>query len=348
MTPPCPHNSDDYDGCIKMENIQDFNNILQAFNIKASCVDHRRVDNYFYFDLKLNPHAKVKDIQKYSDEISLALQTPCKPGIKVLHSQGVVRLEFAAPRTKPLNLFDFFTNKQVPKGELMCLLGQTVNGEKMWMDLAQNPHMIVAGTTGSGKSTLMHTIIANLLNYNDVDLYLVDPKRIEFAEYDKRLPTKATVLYTYDETMNMLNNAIELMEFRYDLIRNSQPSSILKPVVIMIDEFADLIMQDRNDDFYNALCRLAQKCRAARMHIILSTQRPSVNIINGTIKANFPARIACRVASHVDSKVILDTSGAENLLGKGDALVRDNLRFMERFQVAYTTPQEVCSYFGTK
>jgi S-DNA-T family DNA segregation ATPase FtsK/SpoIIIE len=119
-------------------------------------------------------------------------------------------------------------------------------------------------------------------------------------------------------------------------------------MVVIIDEFADLIMQDKEDQFYVALCRLAQKCRAARIHIILATQRPSVNIINGSIKANFPARIACKVASHVDSKVILDTSGAENLLGKGDALIRDNFRHLERFQVAYTTAQEVCSYFGDR
>jgi S-DNA-T family DNA segregation ATPase FtsK/SpoIIIE len=331
---------------IKMELIQDFNKILTSFNIKASCVDHRRVDNYFYYDLKLNPSAKVKDVQKYSDEISLALKTPCKPSVKVLHSEGVVRLEFATPRLAPLKLFDYFTNYGIPKGEINCLLGQTVDGKEMWMDLATNPHMIVSGTTGSGKSTLIHNIIANLLNYNNVDLYLSDPKRIEFIEYSNRIKS-IDVRFSYDETLALINNALELMEFRYELIRRGNIKiTDFKPMVIIIDEFADLIMQDKNDAFYTSLCRLAQKCRAARIHIILATQRPSVNIINGTIKANFPARIACRVASHVDSKVILDASGAENLLGKGDALVRDNSRFLERFQVAYTDAAEVCSVFG--
>jgi S-DNA-T family DNA segregation ATPase FtsK/SpoIIIE len=114
----------------------------------------------------------------------------------------------------------------------------------------------------------------------------------------------------------------------------------------MIDEFADLIMQDQEQRFYTKLCMLAQKCRAAKISIVLATCRPSVNIINGTIKANFSARIACRVASHVDSKVILDASGAQNLLGNGDAMLRDSLRHMERFQVAYTSAAEVCTYFG--
>lgn len=330
---------------VKMELINDFNNILMSFNIKATCVNHQKLDNYFYYDLKLNPNARVRDIQKYSDEISLALKTTGKPSVKVLHEAGVVRLEFATPRTQTLKLFDFFVNKDIPRGEINCLLGQMVNGDKMWMDLAQNPHMIISGTTGSGKSTLLHNIIANLINYNDVDLYLIDPKQIEFAEYKQRLK-QVTVKSSYEEALALLKNAFDVMEFRYDLIRTGTVPSTLKPMVIIIDEFADLIMQDKGDEFYTILCRLAQKCRAARIHLILATQRPSVNIISGTIKANFPARIACRVASHVDSKVVLDASGAENLLGRGDALVRDNLRFMERFQVAYTDANEVCSMFG--
>lgn len=327
------------------ENIQNFNNILQSFNIKARCIDHKLIDNYFFYDLKLNPNAKVKDIYKYSDEISLALKTPCKPGIKVLHEKGVVRLEFASPRTKSLNLFDYFSNRGVPKGELSCLLGQTLDGQKMWMDLAQNPHMIVSGTTGSGKSTLLHNVIANLLNYHNVDLFLVDPKNIEFLAYDNKIPS-IKVSYSYDEAMLMLNSIFKLMEDRYELLRAGVDVKTFKNTVIIIDEFADLIMQDKEDQFYNILCRLAQKCRAARINIILATQRPSVNIINGVIKANFPARIACRVASHVDSKVILDASGAENLLGRGDALVRDNFRFLERFQIAYTNAEEIVKYFG--
>lgn len=333
-----------------MEPIKEFNNILKSFKIKAVCVDYRKTSNYYCYDLRLDPHAKVRDITKWSDELSLALKASSKPHIKIVHAQGLVRLEFASPLTEPLSLFDYFTNDQATNrelinGELSCLLGQSTDGKRVWMDLAQNPHMIIAGTTGSGKSTLLHTIIANLLNYHDATLYLIDPKNIEFYEYDKKIDN-LHVGYSYDEVMNTLDVLLETMENRYRMMREGIKSNQLKPIVLIIDEFADLIMQDKDEQFYNKLCKLAQKCRASKINIILSTQRPSTNIINGTIKANFPARIACRVATHVDSKVVLDNVGAESLSGKGDALVRDNLRFLERFQVAYTTPAEVCKYFG--
>jgi S-DNA-T family DNA segregation ATPase FtsK/SpoIIIE len=146
--------------------------------------------------------------------------------------------------------------------------------------------------------------------------------------------------------MFFLDMLIDTMEERYAMMRSGKPVTDFPYILFMVDEFADLIMQDKDDLFFMKLCRLAQKCRAARISIILSTQRPSVNIINGAIKANFPARIACKVASHVDSKVILDVTGAENLLGKGDALLRDNFRHMERFQVAYTDAAEVSKFFG--
>ena len=214
------------------------------------------------------------------------------------------------------------------------------------MDLSKNPHMIVAGTTGSGKSTLIHNIIANLLNYNDVYMYLIDPKGIEFSDYEKNNIPNVEVGYTYSDVINTLNTVLIAMEYRYEVMRKGLSLDSIPYIVLIIDEFADLIMQDKENQFYTKLCQLAQKCRAAKISIVLSTQRPSVNVIDGTIKANFPARIACRVASHVDSRVILDAVGAENLLGQGDALLRDNLRYLDRFQVAYTDASEICKFFG--
>lgn len=325
--------------------IKDFNQILKAFKINATCVNFGQQGNYFHYDLTMGANGRVKDFQKFSDEISLALKASGKPRIKIMSTEGIVRLEFATPRKGSLKLFDYFTNKAVPFGELTCLLGQGVDGNKVWMDLAQNPHMIIAGTTGSGKSILLHNIIANLLNYNDVNITLIDPKSVEFYPYNNKFEN-IKVLHSYNESLLKIQDMIEVMEARYLLMKNGYNSTSFKKIVIIIDEFSDLIMQDQDYVFYTALCRLAQKCRAAKMHIVLATQRPSVNIIDGTIKANFPARIACRVASHVDSKVILDASGAEHLIGKGDAMIRDSVRNLERFQIAYTDATEVCSMFG--
>jgi S-DNA-T family DNA segregation ATPase FtsK/SpoIIIE len=329
-----------------MESISNFNEILKAFKIKAICQDAKQKDHYTYYDLQLLPMGKVQQIQKYGNEISLALKTPCKPSIKVLHELGVVRLEFITPNDKKLNLLDLFTKNDVPSGNLTSLLGETVGGEKVWMDLSQNPHMIISGTTGSGKSVLLHNIIANMLYYNKCITYLIDPKNIEFHQYANLASRNISVGYSYNDATFVLDTLLATMEERYRLIRMGKAATDFPYVLLIVDEFADLIMQDTDYQFFAKLCKLAQKCRAARMSIILSTQRPSVNIINGVIKANFPARIACKVASHVDSKVILDASGAENLLGKGDALLCDNLRHLERFQVAHTNADEVCKYFG--
>jgi DNA segregation ATPase FtsK/SpoIIIE, S-DNA-T family len=328
-----------------MESIERFNQILESFRIRAQCIGGQKADNYFYYDLRLAANARVRDVHRYSDELSLALKTPSRPSIKVLHDQGIVRLEFAIPRTKTLHLFDLFTNEDIPEGDLVCLLGQSVDGKLLWMDLAQNPHMLVAGTTGSGKSTLLHNLVANLHNYNDCVLLLVDPKKVEFGAYENYLPN-TKVYHSYEDTISLIDVLLETMENRFDLMRQGHPASEFSYIVLIVDEFADLVFQDVDELFITKICRLAQKSRAARISVILATQRPSVDIIKGSIKANFPARLACRVASHVDSKVILDAVGAENLLGKGDALVRDNFRFMERFQVAYITPTEVCQFYG--
>lgn len=328
-----------------MKEVQKLNEVLKSFKINATCLDFKVIDNYSFYDIRLGTSGKVKDLQKYADEISLQLRTPAKPSIKVLTQLGVVRLEFANAENKKMDLFDYFTNTDVPIGGLVCLLGQAVDGSPTWMDLAQNPHMIISGTTGSGKSVLLHNIIANLYNYNEVKLFLMDPKNIEFSNYDGKL-RGATVSHSYDECMGVLNTLVCTMNERYEMLKAGEDITQLPYIVCIIDEFADLIMQDTDKQFYNSLCMLAQKSRAARIHLILATQRPSVNVINGTIKANFPARIACRVASHTDSRVVLDSVGAENLRGKGDALLKDNFRASARFQVAYTNAEEVCKYFG--
>lgn len=328
-----------------MDAIKKFNTILNLFKLNAECVNYYQNNNYFHYDLQLNANVRIKDIQKISDEIALALKAPSKPSFKILHQEGILRLEFAQPNKTLLNLFECFKNAPEVQGELPCLLGQQSNGKDMWMDLSQNPHMIIAGTTGSGKSTLLHNIIANLLKIKNVNIYLVDPKRIEFSDYNNF--KKINVDYDYSSALYTIENIIDFMNFRYNLMRINKNLSNLNPLVMIIDEFADLMLQDEDNKLYHSLCKLAQKCRAAKIYLILSTQRPTTNIINGNIKANFPARISCKVSSHVDSKVILDAVGAENLIGKGDALLKDNSRYLDRFQVAYTSATDNIKYFSS-
>lgn len=133
------------------------------------------------------------------------------------------------------------------------------------------------------------------------------------------------------------------MELRFSILLENCEAK-LKPIVLIIDEFGDLILQDKTKEFINNLTRLAQKSRAVKIYIILATQRPSSKIIDGAIKANISARIACKTVSSMDSRIILDSSGAENLNGKGDALMKDAYRNLERFQIAYVSPQETCNY----
>jgi len=329
-----------------MEEIAFFNEVLESLKIDAKCINYQESNNYYYYDLVLNNKTKIKDIQRFSDELALKLKAGSKPNLRVLSEQGLVRIEFVSHKNE-LNstIFDLFAEgDSPPKGELVCLLGQSVNGEKVWMNLEDNPNLLVAGTTGSGKSVLLHNIIANLLFFNKSKVYLIDSKHIEFANY-KNIPN-IEVGHSYNDALYIVNNLIFLMENRFSLIKSGIKSDKMPPVILIIDEFADLIMQDSNDELYNKLLKLAQKCRAAKIHIILATQRPSANILNGAIKANFPSRITCKVASHVDSKIVIDGVGAENLRGKGDALLKDNFRILERFQIAYSDSKLLLNHFG--
>ncbi len=325
-----------------MQEIQDFNVLLNTYRAKAQCINYQKCDNYSFYDLQLSPGGKIKEISQILGELALGLKTPFKPHLRLITGHNLIRLEIPLSQAPNLNLFDYFTNSNIPNYKLPVLLGKTTDNQRVWMDLVQNPHLLVSGTTNSGKSSLLHNIIANLYNYSHVNLVLIDPKQIEFFKYEKLKNTN--ISYSYQDSLYQLDLLNELMDQRYSLIREGIDN--FPYVVVIIDEFADLIMQDEENTLYKSILRLAQRSRAAKIHLILATQRPSIDIISGAIKANFPARIACKVASAIDSKVILDTSGAESLRGNGDALIKDNYRHLERFQIAYTSPTEVCTYFG--
>lgn len=329
-----------------MENIEKLNEILSSFKIKATCRAYNEHKNACFYDLELSPGTRVNDINKYSTELSLALKTFSKPRIKIISKDGIIRFEFLKCKSDKVPLLEIGRKYARPEGNLTCLLGETLEGDPVWMDITKNPHLIIAGCTGSGKSTLLHTIIANVLLYRNALLFLMDPKNIEFFKYDKNHMRQTRVSYSYDQCMDTLNFLEKEMNDRYLMMRDGVGNIDNYPyIVLIIDEFADLIIQDDDRLFYKKLLSLAQKCRAAKIYIILSTQRPSTNIVNGSIKANFPARLACKVSSHIDSKIILDSTGAENLVGYGDAILNSSEYNLQRFQSAYIDSDEICKYY---
>ncbi len=328
-----------------MDNIDNINGILKAFKISAECTNFMDFKNAFFYDLELKPGTRLSQLEKYASEIALALKSNSKPRFEVMSAQGIVRCEFVKKRNETIELFKLGRSIPRPEGNLTCLLGETLQGEPIWMDITKNPHMLVAGTTGSGKSSILHSIIANMLLYPNVDLYLIDPKNIEFFKYQSI--KKIKVAFNYDDSVDMIESLCVEMDNRYHRIRTENLDiSTMNYIVLVIDEFADISLQDTSGRFYMSLCRLAQKSRAAGIHIICATQRPSVNIIDGAIKANFPARLACKVATGVDSRVVLDATGAEALLGAGDAIINSSQYNMVRFQAAFVSADKVCKYLN--
>lgn len=318
-----------------MEEIVNFNQILKSYKINAQCLDYKKTDNYCNYDIKLLSTSKVRDISKYLNEISLALKLG-NPYLHILHEEGIIRLEYIFSKSKTFNLKDYLKTVEILPGKLNCLLGKNTKGDPFWVDFAEFPHTIISGTSGSGKSTLLHNIINNLRNLNSAEIFLVDPKRIEFSSY-KNL-SKINIFDSYQDINWLLDFLIDIMNQR--LVGLQKEKINLSPIMVIIDEFADLILSG-DHLFEKKICKLAQQCRAAEIYFILSTQRPSHNLINGDIKANFTGRIACKTVSAIDSKIILDASGAENLLGRGDALIKNISGNIERFQVAYSSAQDI-------
>lgn len=329
-----------------MDNIEKLNSILDSFKISAVCRGFLEYKNACFYDIELKPGARVRDLEKYSTEFSLALKACSKPRINVLPENGIVRFEFLKSQGNKVKLLELGQEAIRPDGDLTCLMGETLEGRPLWMDLAKNPHMLVAGCTGSGKSTVLHTIIANLLLYPRIKIHLMDPKNIEFFQYEKAIK-RVDVSYSYEECLAVLEKLNIEMDLRYRQIKDGVVNQKNLPfIVLIIDEFADLRLQDLDNRFHKLLCRLAQKSRAARIHIVLATQRPSVNVVDGTIKANFPSRLSCKVSSGIDSRVVLDATGAEDLIGRGDSIINNSEYNYQRFQAAYTNAEEVVKYFN--
>lgn len=334
-----------------IESVTFLNQVLESFKIHAECVGANHHRHFAYYNLKLQPGCKVNKITQFSKEIALALHSASVPIIKLIPAEGIVRLQVTFGHSEILLLKDLFTKSITPKGTLPFCLGETDEGEVFWTDMAQNPHMLVAGTTGSGKSVLLHNLIANASRAKNVEVFLIDTKKVEFGIYDNPKCTKLIVNVAKDYTAatNIVEHLCNMMEARYAYMDKIGVSNIdacgnlLDKILVIIDEVADLILIDKSEKFQTALIKLAAKSRAAGIYIVLATQRPSVDIITGAIKANFPARLACKVSSRTDSQVILDIPGAENLSSKGEALFKNPYHDLVRLQIGYISNQDTYS-----
>jgi DNA segregation ATPase FtsK/SpoIIIE-like protein len=328
-------------------NEENLNLILESFKIKAICVGMHTHRHFAYYDLKLSPGTKVNKIIQFSQEIALAMKSKNAPIIKVLSEEGIIRLQVSYGVSETIFLEDLFNkNGAVPSSTAPFLLGETDLGDLLFVDMAKNSNILIGGATGFGKSSLLHCLIYNVFRAKSTKLYLIDTKKVEFGIYDDFRCKKviANIAKDYYSALNMLKDLDNLMEKRYNYLYSvghsniKQCSNMFNKLVLIIDEAADLILFDKSGEFQSLLIKLTSKSRAAGINIIMATQHPSASLISGEIKANFNSRIALKTASRIDSRIILDAPGAENICNKGEALLKDLDNDLTRFQVGYVNP----------
>ncbi len=307
---------------------------LSDFKVHAKVIAVTRGPSVTRFELEPAPGVKVSSVVNLADDIALKLAAP---GVRIeapIPGKAAIGIEAPNIKNDPVFFREVVDNKVVQEGssKLKVGLGKNISGDIIAVDLAKMPHLLVAGSTGSGKSVCINTIIAGLLykaSPDAVKLILVDPKVVELSNYNGIPHLLTPVVTDAKKAASALHWAVAEMERRYQQFAdshvreinsyNQQAAEKMPFIVIIIDELADLMMVAKVD-VEDAILRLAQKARAAGIHLILATQRPSVDVITGIVKANIPSRISFAVSSQTDSRTILDMGGAEKLLGKGDML----------------------------
>ncbi|MGB2874856.1 MAG: DNA translocase FtsK [Gaiellaceae bacterium] len=331
---------------------------LANFGVDAAVIGRISGPRVTRFELQLSPGTKVSKVAALKDDLSYALATTEIRILAPIPGKQAVGVEL--PNTSPnlVTLGDIFEDLPQTASPLAVWLGKDISGQAVWTDLARMPHILIAGTTGSGKSGCINTILTSVLlrsSPDEVRMILIDPKRIELGYYESIPHLLAPVVSSPKEATAVLRNVVAEMDRRYERLsavraRNlpeanralrSRGEAQLPYLLVVIDELADLMMISPQE-VEDCVIRLAQKSRAVGIHLVLATQRPSVDVITGMIKANVPSRIAFAVSSQTDSRVILDQAGAESLLGQGDMLFKPlGTSRLQRLQGAFVTEEEI-------
>jgi DNA segregation ATPase FtsK/SpoIIIE, S-DNA-T family len=331
---------------------------LANFGVEATVVGEISGPRVTRYELQLAPGTKVAKVAQLKDDLSYALATTEIRILAPIPGKQAVGVEVPNLSPNMVMLGDIYDDLPATASPVSVWLGKDISGAAVWTDLARMPHLLIAGTTGSGKSGCINTILTSILlrsTPDEVRLILIDPKKIELNYYESIPHLLTPVVSSPKEASAVLLNVVTEMERRYERLSHVRARNLpeanrafrkrgepeLPYLLVVIDELADLMMVSPQD-VEDAVIRLAQKSRAVGIHLVLATQRPSVDVITGMIKANVPSRIAFAVSSQTDSRVILDANGAESLLGQGDMLFKPlGTSRLQRVQGAFVTEDEI-------
>jgi S-DNA-T family DNA segregation ATPase FtsK/SpoIIIE len=345
---PCLMSETGMEPAILQDKLHDFDLEGQVINVRQGPVISR-------YEVRLARGVKLSRVRSVQEDLGIALMSEHIRILAPIPGTNLVGFEVPNKVLATIGLGQVLTKSQALSNSLPIALGVDTVGDPKIFDLAKMPHLLIAGQTGSGKSICLNTIILSLLftkTPDEVKLILVDPKRVEMTAYKDIPHLFRPIIMESAEATEAFKGLVDEMEKRYQLLAGAKVRNIesynsselrMPYIVVAVDEMADLMMAS-GPELEKAIVRLAQLSRAVGIHLVLATQKPIVKVITGLIKANMPSRIAFKVASKMDSRVILDCNGAESLIGHGDMLmIYPGAQEPERFQGAYVSDEEINS-----
>ena len=337
------------------ENVNHLENVLKEFGVDAKVVNYEYGPTITRYEIIIPKGVKVSKVTGLSDDIAMNLAAESIRIEAPIPGKNTIGIETPNKIKEPVHFSNIIKNKELDTGELKVILGKDIVGRDKFIDIVKMPHLLIAGQTGSGKSVCVNTLISTLISKKsdkEVKFIMVDPKMVELMPYNDIPHLLVPVIIDPQQAAIALKWAVNEMENRYKKLMENGVRNIkgynslsfvekMPYIVIIIDELADLMMV-ASGSVEESIARIAQKARAVGIHLVVATQRPSTDVITGMIKANLPSRISFALRSQIDSRTILDSAGAEKLLGQGDMLLLANgSSKLERIQGAYISDEEV-------